>query len=364
MTALMHTPLSDWHAASKARMAPFAGWSMPIQYAGIIKEHAHTRSKASLFDICHMGEFKIHGPGTRKSLATVVTHNLSTLPPGRCRYGFLLNEQGGILDDLIVYSLEEDAFMLVVNAARIADDFDWIRTHLKPDITMEDVSALTGKIDLQGPLSLDVLKNLVPDFNADELKYFSFASTCMQGVDVLISRTGYTGELGYELYMPSADTMQVWEFLLSDERVLPAGLGARDTLRLEAGLLLYGQDMGPSRTPAEAGYAGMLTSDASYIGKAGAASVEQRLVALNLPGRRSARHGDAVVTANGETVGVVTSGSFAPSLGHAVALAYVDEQHVDATEFMLRGPKTELEAVRTSLPFYTRGTARIKTQQT
>jgi glycine cleavage system T protein len=358
MTDLLKTPLHAWHLEQHAKMAPFASWDMPIQYKGIIAEHTHTREHASVFDICHMGEFILKGPGAKDALAKVLTHNLDTLKPGRCRYGFLLNENGGIVDDLIVYHIDTDHFMIVVNAACCEHDFAAIASRLPQHLSLTDISPKTGKIDLQGPASLAALERILPG-PWRQMPYFSLVLAQFEGEPLLVSRTGYTGELGFELYMPATKTLALWEACIADPAVAPAGLGARDTLRLEAGLPLYGQDIDTDHTPAEAGYAGMLTSAAAYVGKANALAVREQLVALSFEGRRSARHNDEVFL-NGQKVGRITSASFAPSLGYAVALAYIVAEHAPAEQFSVVASKTELAATRVELPFYSKGTARIK----
>ena len=356
---LLETPLTAWHKAHGAKTGPFAGWEMPIQYEGILAEHRHTRSQASLFDICHMGEFLLQGSGVTDALAKIVSHNLAALAPGRCRYGFLLNPQGGVQDDLIVYRLEEEKYMLVVNGACTASDFKWIRERLPASIPMEDISERTAKIDLQGPKSIQALESVLKeDFHG--LKYFSLTHTSFQGQPLLISRTGYTGELGYELYIDTSKVESLWDQLLACPEVKPAGLGARDTLRLEVGLPLYGQDMDTTHTPTEAGYGAMLTSSAAYSGKGPDREVREKLIGLTIPGRRSARHNDAVFLPSGKEVGVVTSGSYAPSLEQAVALAYVLKDHAHQPKFLVKGARATLEALPTELPFYHDGTARIK----
>jgi aminomethyltransferase len=338
-------------------MVPFAGFDMPVQYASILAEHEQTRTKAAIFDICHMGEFHLSGSGAATALSAVVTHDLATLAPGKCRYGFLCYDAGGVIDDLIVYCLEPDRYMLVVNASRIDTDFQWIKNHLPAGLTFTDDSEATAKIDLQGPLAFEVLRDRVPgDFSG--LKYFNFAWTEAFGAKVLVSRTGYTGELGYELFLPATAAEALWDALAADPRVLPAGLGARDTLRLEMGYPLYGQDLDEVHTPAEAGYGWLLTSPAAYAGKGKAARLDHKLTPLEIPGRRSARHGDAVTDRSGKPVGVVTSASFAPSLGHAIALAYIEADAAEAKEYRVTAARAELAALRRSLPFYKNGTAR------
>ncbi len=359
MSSLDRTPLHAWHLEHDAKMAPFAGWDMPIQYQGILLEHQHTREQACVFDICHMGEFMVQGPDAKAALEKAVAHNLETLAPGRCRYGFLLNEQGGVIDDCIVYCLERDHYMIVVNGARTEVDFHILRQRLPESVQLTDISKQTAKIDLQGPASLEVLQVVLQE-SLRNLRYFGFFQTTYLGVPLLVSRTGYTGELGYELYVDAHKALPLWEACLADKRVLPAGLGARDTLRLEMGLPLYGHDLDEEHTPTEAGYGMLLTSQADYVGKGNAATVRELLVPLILEGRRSARNHDLVLDEAGNEVGRVTSGSFAPSLGHAVALAYIRADAATADNFMVKTAKTELPAFRSELPFYKKGTARMK----
>ena len=359
MSKTLHTPLTAWHKAAGAKMAPFAGWEMPIQYTGIIAEHTHCREQASIYDICHMGEFALVGAGSRDALSKIVTHNLEKLAPGKCGYGFLLNKEGGILDDLIVYCLEEDEYMLVVNAACIKSDFNWIKERLPEYVTLEDMSDQTAKIDLQGPKSYDVLEKIF-DSSLRDLKYFNFRTVDFNGQPLIISRTGYTGELGYEFYLPSENAKALWEALMAQEEVEPAGLGARDTLRLEVGLPLYGQDLDTVHSPTAAGMGWMLRSEADYIGKGKDREGTELLIALSIPGRRSARHDDVVMLEDGTEVGHVTSGSYCPSVGHSVALAYVKVEAADNEKFLIKGARTSLEATKAELPFYKDGTARMK----
>jgi len=356
---LRQTPLTMWHKGKGAKMAAFAGFDMPIQYEGIIAEHNHTRQNAGIFDICHMGEFSLRGPGAKEALGAVVTQDLETLAPGKCRYGFLLNEKAGVLDDLIIYCLDADDYMLVVNGACEATDFAWINGHLAKGPSFTNISAQTGKIDLQGPKSFEVLKDILgPDFVSPG--YFNFTRITWKGSPLLVSRTGYTGELGYELYQDSSMTPAMWEALAAHPLVKPVGLGARDTLRLEMGYPLYGQDLDTEHTPVEAGFGGLLTKQAPFIGQAGLGAVRERLVPLTLAGRRSARHYDPLHLPDGTKVGMVTSGSFCPTLGHCVALAYVDAAAADNTDFLVRTQRGDLEAKKGTLPFHPGGTARMK----
>ncbi len=359
--SLKHTVLHDWHVAKNAKMGEFAGYDMPIQYKGILAEHTHTRTKASLFDICHMGQFIIDGEEVTKGLSKALTHNLETLKVGKCRYGFLLTESGTVHDDLIVYRLGEEHYFLVVNAACAENDFNVIKERIAP-ARIEDISEVSGKIDLQGPLSRKALEEVLKvDFS--DLGYFSFRSVPYKGVDIIISRTGYTGELGYEIYAPQVFIPELWKALVDHEDVEPAGLGARDTLRLESGLALYGHELDTEHTPTEAGLGGMLTSEADYVGKAAAlAAPKEVLLPLQAEGKRAARNGDlvALVDEPDTIVGRVVSGSYAPTIEASIAFAYIDAKYKDTTSFLMKAARTNIEAQVVSLPFYKNGTARIK----
>ncbi len=357
----LKTPIHSWHLEHKAKMAPFAGWDMPIQYeAGILAEHLHTRENASIFDICHMGQFIIKGENIAENLAKALSHNLETLEIGKCRYGFLLTEQGSVIDDLIVYRLAEQEFFLVVNAACSSIDFETLGQRLGVE-NITDISEYSGKIDLQGPKSLQVLEKLLGQ-NFHTLRYFSFIKVNYKGKELLVSRTGYTGELGYEIYCPRDFSLQLWTDLANMDLVKPAGLGARDTLRLECGLSLYGHELDLEHTVAESGLGSMLTSKADYIGKNKASEViNEILIPLKLDGRRAARIGDLVfIKDNEKAIGKITSGSFAPSLGYAIAFAFVEKEFQDNIDFIVKAGRSELLAQKTKLPFYTEGTARIK----
>lgn len=361
MSDLLKTPLSSWHESHGAKMAPFAGWYMPIQYEGILAEHEQTRTKASLFDICHMGEFTFRGPGAEEAMARAVTHQLATLKIGRCRYGFILAEDGGVLDDCIIYHVGQDDFFVVVNAACIDRDYKTLCSRMPASIECRDISAATGKIDLQGPLSVDILEAFL-GAQLHDLPYFAFRDTTWNGKPLRVSRTGYTGELGYELYIPADSVVALWEALLGDSRVKPAGLGARDTLRLECGLALYGHELDEKHTPIESGMAGMMKSEADYVGKKGLSRITERLIPLELAGRRAVRNGDSLALPGGPVVGRITSGSFAPSLGKVIAMAWVAAEHADKEDFEVVTPRARLAAHKTVLPFYKKGTARTKLQ--
>ncbi len=357
-----HTPLHDEHMASGARIAPFADWEMPIQYDGILAEHQQTRTRTSLFDTCHMGEFEISGPTAECDLERLLTQNISTIKDHQCRYGFLLNENGGVLDDLTCYRLGPDRFYLVVNAGTRESDAQWIQSHLSPDTRFTDVSAETAKLDVQGPTSRQATEQAL-GVRLPDLKYFYCAEWALDGRPCLISRTGYTGEWGYELYFPASEAADIWNRLLAPGVIKPAGLGARDTLRLESGYSLYGHELGPDRTPVAATNGMFMDCTKDFIGRDAVMrdqeqGVPERLVGLRLDGKRAARARDTVWLDDAQ-VGVITSGSLAPSLGVAVALAYVRADLCEpGYSLMAETRGAQLPATIVDLPFYKEGTAR------
>ncbi len=360
VTPPRRTPLFDRHVALGARMAPFGGFEMPIQYAGILQEHESTRRAVALFDTCHMGEFEIEGPTAAADLDRLVSCAVAPLAIGQCRYGYLCNPAGGVLDDLLVYRLAPERFMLVVNAGTQDADWDWVRAHLSPDTRATNRSADTGKLDIQGPGSFALLAPLIaPALEA--LGYYRFQEGRFDGDAVLVSRTGYTGERGFEVYAPPAVIVRLWDACLARGAV-PAGLGARDTLRLEMGMPLYGHELGPDRLAAEAGFAAALAPDKGFIGaeaQRDPARPRDRLIGIVFPDRRAARAGDPVEDAAGAPIGIVTSGSFAPSLGRAIALAYVRAPlAVPDTPARVRTARAVLEGRFQRPPFHRGASAR------
>ncbi|MRR36088.1 glycine cleavage system aminomethyltransferase GcvT [bacterium] len=361
MEQLKNTPLFSEHEELKALMAPFGGWNMPIQYEGIIAEHRWCREKAALFDICHMGEFHFKGDIVASGLEDVFTFSVKSIPVGRSRYGFLLNENGGVLDDLIVFRLADDEAMVVVNAATIAKDFAAISARLSGG-EFRDISAATGKLDLQGPLSRDLLSGVIgPEIAA--IPYFKFIRTKVLGVEALVSRTGYTGELGYEIFLPAEKSVELWTRLLADERVKPAGLGARDVLRLEMGYSLYGSDIDEATTPLEAGLEAFVNFDKAFVGKEAllkqrAQGVKRLKVAFDVTSRRSPRH-DYAIHFEGERVGTVTSGVFSPMLGCGIGMGYVAPAVATlGAPLTISHEKVSMEATVVDLPFYRGGSLR------
>lgn len=360
----MKTPLYDVHVDLGARMAPFAGWDMPIQYEGILAEHEWTRTRASLFDTCHMGEFEVAGPNAEADLERLVTQSISTLADGQCRYGFLLREDGGVLDDLTVYRYDARRFFIVVNAGTLEADAAWISSHLSTSTSFMNRSAELAKLDIQGPRAKTEMEKAL-GVSLPDLKYFRFAEWTLERMPCLISRTGYTGEWGYEMYFPAEHTVAMWNRLTESGAIKPAGLGARDTLRLEVGYPLYGHELSGERTPVAATRGAFIELKKEFIGKETVARDLQEgclryMVGLKLETKRAARAGDKV-TLEGREVGEVTSGALAPSLGVAVAMAYVESALTRAgTMLEINARGKSLPATIVELPFYKDGTARAK----
>ncbi len=322
--SLKTTPLFDAHQGLSARMGPFAGWNMPIQYEGILVETQHTRRAVSCFDICHMGEFLVEGDAKASGLERCVAANLDSLKVGGCRYTSILNEAGGMIDDLIVYRKGPATWMIVVNAARVEKDKEHFSRHLSWEARFQDVSDAWGKIDLQGPRSREVLTTFIPE--ASELEYYTFTESRLLGAEALVSRTGYTGELGFEIYLPLKNIPALWKELLSDPRVRPAGLGARDVLRLEMGYNLYGQDIDEETTPLEAGLEKSIDLSKDFIGRPALLrqkkeGVGRRRIYVASRSRRSPRHGHKVFL-DAKVVGTVTSGTFSPHCGTGIGMGF------------------------------------------
>ena len=362
----LKTPLYDVHVAMGAKMAPFGGWDMPIQYTSIVEEHTACRTKAALFDICHMGEFFVYGPNALNDLNKLFTCELSTLAIGRCRYGFLLNEQGGTQDDLITYRLSEEKFMVVVNAGTRENDAKWISARLSPDTKFDEASSQVAKLDLQGPASAEALQPIC-EYDLKQMKYYTFVETKVLGKRAIVSRTGYTGEYGFEIYIDVEMCKPVWDALLATGVPVPAGLGARDTLRLECGLPLYGHEMNDTMSPVASGLTFAIAKEKeNYIGrdvvmKELAEGTPRKLVGLQLTTKQSGRNGQSVLCGD-KVVGTVTSGSLAPSLGYAIAFAYVDKDYCElGTKLAIDNGRKLLEAEVVPTPFYKEGTARRKT---
>jgi len=324
------TPLYDLIVAQNARMTPFSGWEMPVQFGGISQEHQAVRQQAGMFDISHMGKFELRGKDLLAQLQGLVPTDLSGLQPGQAQYTVLLNPDGGIMDDLIIYyqgqAAGEDQVRLIVNAATTEKDRDWLVDHLAT-VAFEDLSETQALVAVQGPQAVAQLQAFVAEDLA-AVPRFGHLDGQVLGQPGFLARTGYTGEDGFEVMVAPAVGQELWRSLLS-VGVTPCGLGARDTLRLEAAMALYGQDIDDTTTPLEAGLGWLVHLDRTpdFVGRSRLEQqkregVERRLVGLQLEGRNIARHDYPVLRA-GQPVGVVTSGTLSPTLGYPVALAYV-----------------------------------------
>ena len=354
METLLRTPLYKKQLEIKCKMVPFAGWEMPIQFDGIIAEHGYCRNDVALFDTSHMGEFFFKGDISTSGINEATSINIEALKIGKCKYGFLLNENAGVIDDLIIYRLSQDELMIVVNASRAAIDFKTITSRLKSG-SLDDRSLELAKLDVQGPNSIKVLEKYF-DVNLEEMGFFSFVQTKIFDEDCLLSRTGYTGELGFELYTNAKTSEKIWDALINDNGVKPAGLGARDALRLEMGYSLYGNDLTEEISPLEANLGMFVNLKRDYVGKdALVAQKEKTLSRIIIPfkttSRRSARK-DFEVYQGDKKIGFVTSASFSPTLNVGIGLAMVDLKEFDKEKsFELKDKRGAIEANKASLPF-------------
>eukprot|EP01029_Cantina_marsupialis_P000273 TRINITY_DN10240_c0_g1_i1.p1 TRINITY_DN10240_c0_g1~~TRINITY_DN10240_c0_g1_i1.p1 ORF type:complete len:357 (+),score=81.92 TRINITY_DN10240_c0_g1_i1:131-1201(+) len=353
MEGLLRTALYEKQLETKCKMVPFAGWEMPIQFDGIIAEHGYCRNDVALFDTSHMGEFFFKGDIQTSGINEATSINIDALKIGKCKYGFLLNEEGGVIDDLIIYRISEDELMIVVNASRAALDFKTITSRLKTG-SLDDRSKEVSKLDVQGPNSKHVLQKYF-DISLDDLGFFSFVQTKIFGEDCLLSRTGYTGELGFELYVDAPTAVKIWDALLADG-VKPAGLGARDALRLEMGYSLYGNDLNEEITPLEANLGMFINLQREYVGKDALAKqkeqgVKRLLIPFKTTSRRSARK-DFEAYQDDKKIGFVTSAAFSPTLNVGIGLVMVDVENFDENKsFELRDTRGAIEANKASLPF-------------
>jgi aminomethyltransferase len=312
---LLHTPLHDRHVELGARMVPFAGWEMPVQYEGVIPEHRAVRADSGVFDVSHMGELEVEGPRSTELLQAVLSNDLARLSPGEAQYTLLTNEDGGIIDDLIVYRTGERAYLLVVNASNRAAAYDWLKEREIPGSDVRDVSDDCALLAVQGPRAIERL-GLPP------APSFTFAETTLDGVEVMVNRTGYTGEDGCELLCMSEDAVRLWDSVL-ERGVVPCGLGARDTLRLEVCYPLHGNDIGPDTDAISAGLGWACALDKEFEGvdvlrRVKADGPERRLVAFVMEDKAIPRHGMAI-----EGGGEVTSGSHSPMLDVGIGMGYV-----------------------------------------
>ena len=353
---LRRTPLYEEHKAAGAKLVDFAGWEMPVQYEGIRAEHEAVRNRAGLFDVSHMGEVVFRGPDAEKAVQRLVTRDVSRLDTGQAGYAAVCYPSGGTVDDVLVYRREDD-FLVVVNASNREKDLPHFQENTTDlDVEVADESDEWALLALQGPEARGIFQNFT-DADLSTLKYYRFVEGSVEGRPVVISRTGYTGEDGFEVFLRPDDAPEAWR-LLTDAGATPIGLGARDTLRLEAGMCLYGNELDAETTPLEAGisFAVHLDKEEEFIGQEALRDekekgLRKKLVGFEVEGRGIARHEYAVVS-DGEPVGVVTSGTMSPTLNKAIGLALVEPGVQDSFEVVIRDRPVAARTVK--LPFYKR----------
>ena len=357
---LLQTPLRDRHIALGGKMVPFAGYEMPVQYSGLKEEHHAVRNAAGMFDVSHMGEFFVRGEGALDLIQRVTSNDASKLVDGKVQYSCMPNADGGIVDDLLVYRITEHEYMLVVNASNMEKDWNWIQQHNTAGVELENTSLDTALIAVQGPKALAIVEELT-DLDLQGMKYYTWQQGTVGGhANILVSTTGYTGAGGCEIYMPNAVAGDLWDQLLQagePHGMLPAGLGARDTLRLEKGFCLYGNDIDDTTSPIEAGL-GWITKFTKDFTNAAAlkaqkeAGVTRKLVGFEMLERGIPRHDYPLLDAEGNTIGRVTSGTQSPSLDKAIGMGYVNVEHAAAgSEIFVGIRKKQLKAAVCALPF-------------
>lgn len=358
---MKRTPLYERHLALGGRMIDFGGWELPVQYQGIIKEHQQVRSAAGLFDVSHMGEVRVQGPDAQDFIQRMVTNDISGAQDNQAVYSPMCDETGGVVDDLLIYRLSGDDYLLVVNAANTDKDYEWLCAHVPEGVELRNVSDEYAQLAIQGPNTEKILQRLC-DKPLEEIKFYRFRTdACVSGVPGVVSRTGYTGEDGFEIYLPAAEAATVWDQLLEagkDDGLVPAGLGARDTLRMEAALPLYGHELSDMITPLEAGLGMFVKLDKeAFMGKEALAAqkargLKRKIVGFEMTGRGIPRS-QMDVQKDGVSVGFVTSGGFAPSLGGNFGLALVDvgcAAEGTALDIVIRDKPVAARVVRK--PFY------------
>ncbi|WP_243386357.1 glycine cleavage system aminomethyltransferase GcvT [Bacillus kexueae] len=364
MTELKRTPLFEIYEKYGAKTIDFGGWELPVQFSSIKEEHEAVRMKAGLFDVSHMGEIVVKGSDSLAYLQKIVTNDVSKLSVGGAQYTAMCYENGGTVDDLLVYMRDTNDYLLVVNASNIEKDYDWMISHQEGDVSIENISSDMAQLALQGPLAQKVLQKLV-DIDLSEIKFFKFKDKVAIGnVPALVSRTGYTGEDGFEIYCQKDDAIQLWEMILEEgkeEGILPCGLGARDTLRFEANLALYGQELSKDITPIEAGigFAVKVDKEVAFIGQEVLKEQKEngpsrKLVGIEMIDKGIPRHGYPVFVGE-EEIGVITTGTQSPTLKKNVGLALVkvDFANLDQ-ELTVQIRKKRLKAKVVPTPFYKR----------
>jgi len=358
------TPLYDVHVALGGKIIDFGGWALPVQYSSILNEHHAVRNAAGLFDVSHMGEILIEGSGAQEFIQQMVTNDISKVSPGRIVYSPMCYRNGGTVDDLLIYHLDTNRYLLVVNASNTQKDYDWLKDNCSiKSISIKDVSSDYGLIAIQGPASQKILQKLTST-SLEDIRFFRFLDNVeVAGVKAMVSRTGYTGEDGFELYVAADQTVRLWEEIMeagNQEGLVPAGLGARDTLRFEAALPLYGQELSPNISPLEAGLDRFVKlNKQDFIGKdalikQARAGLERKLVGFEMIDRGMPRTGYKI-QGDGKEIGFVTSGGMAPTLKKNVGMALVKIQYSNlGDEFYIQVRGKALKARVISTPFYVR----------
>ena len=356
------TPLYGKHVSLDAKLVDFAGYKMPIQYLGISKEHNAVRQSAGIFDVSHMGEIIISGPGAESYLNFIMTNDVSSLEAWQVQYSAMCFEDGGVVDDLLIYRYPE-YFMLVVNCSNLEKNFDWLMAHKRDDVNIIDLSEKIGLIALQGPKSRQIIDPLV-DININKMNYYRFAVAAIDGLPCTLARTGYTGELGFEIYADNENIVRIWDKLINKASapIMPVGLGCRDTLRLEMKYPLYGNDIDDRTNPIEAGlgWIAKLDKKDDFIGKEALLSLngacDRSLVCIQMIDRGIPRKGYKLLK-NNSIVGQVTSGTQSPSLKIGIGLAYVTNDFAQSgTNLSLLVRDKELKCKIVDSPFYKKGT--------
>jgi len=358
------TPLYDEHLRLNGKIVEFAGWQMPVQYSGVVAEHVAVRERVGLFDVSHMGEIWVTGPNAEKALDYMTCNKVSSLYDGKAHYSAILNERGGVVDDIIVYRCSQERFLICVNASNADKDFEWLTKHNPTDATIVNASAEYGQIAVQGPKAIELVTPLVAGADLSTLKYFHFVECEILDSPVIVARTGYTGEDGVEIFVKAEKTVEVWRLLLENgavQGVLPCGLGARDSLRLEAALPLHGHELDEDITALESGLGWIVKFDkGDFIGKEALlkqrdGGLPKKLVGFFLDEAGIARQGDTVATPDGTHVGVVASGTKTPTVNKALGMAFVETPSAaldTKITFVVRGRAIAGHVV--PLPFYKR----------
>lgn len=358
---MKNTALTHVHIALGAKMVPFAGYNMPVQYAGINAEHDTVRKAVGVFDVSHMGEFILKGENALDLIQRVTSNDASKLYDGKVQYSCLPNEDGGIVDDLLVYRIDEKTYMLVVNASNIDKDWQWITKYNTKGVDMKNISDRTGLLAIQGPKAAEALQSLT-DIDIGSMEYYTFNKGTFAGIDnVIVSATGYTGAGGFEVYFDNKDAEHIWTAIFKAGEpfgIKPIGLGARDTLRLEMGFCLYGNDIDDSTSPLEAGLGWVTKFNKEFTNSANLqqqkqAGVSRKLVGFEMIDRGIPRHDYEITDESGNTIGKVTSGTQSPSLGKAIGMGYVDTAFAkEGSEIYIKIRDNQIKAVVVKPPFY------------